>query len=146
MTDTMIVENNQLGKIEVEKDKVVIFPEGLIGFEDLKNFVIIDLEEYEPFQWLLCVDDPDITFPIISPIIVADPYEPEITREMAYNLGDFKDEELLIYCIVTIRPELKRVTANLLGPIIINQRSRLGHQVVLKDDEYSTEQEFMTLE
>ncbi|MCP4723551.1 MAG: flagellar assembly protein FliW [bacterium] len=146
MADTFFIENNQLGKVEIDRDKVVIFPEGLIGFEDLKNFVIIDLEEYEPFQWLLCVDDPDITFPIISPIIVVDPYEPDITREMAYNLGDFKDEDLLIYTIVTIRPELNKVTANLLGPIIINQSTRLGHQVVLKDDEYSTEQEFMTLE
>ncbi len=146
MADIFTIENNQLGTVEIDRAKVIIFPEGLIGFEDLKNFVIIDLEEYEPFQWLLCIDDPDITFPIISPILVSDPYEPEITREMAYNLGDFKDEDLLIYTIVTIRPELGKVTANLLGPIIINQKARLGHQVVLKDDEFSPEQEFMTLE
>jgi len=145
MTSSVTVNNSQLGTITITPDKIATFPEGLIGFEELKRFAIINLPEYEPFQWLLSIDDPEITFPIISPILVVEKYEPEISRAETYNLGDFKDEDLLLYAIVTIRPELKKVTANLKGPIIINQKQRLGQQIVLQDDKYSTDQEFMSV-
>jgi flagellar assembly factor FliW len=143
MEKNITIENPQLGKITVDTDKITTFNEGLIGFEDLKRFIIIDLEEFEPFQWLLCIDDPDISFPIISPILLVQDYAPQINKAEAYNLGKFQDEDLLLYAIVTIRPELKKVTANLKGPIIINHKQRLGQQIVLGDDRYSTNHEFM---
>ncbi|KPK95654.1 hypothetical protein AMJ80_04365 [bacterium SM23_31] len=143
MDKKITVKNLQLGTLTIDSDKISTFPEGLIGFEELTRFAIIDLEEYEPFQWLLSIDDPDITFPIISPILVIDDYNPEISRAEAYNLGEFEDEDLLMYAIVTIRPEMRLVTANLKGPVIINHKQRLGQQIVLTDDRYSTNHEFM---
>ncbi len=143
MEKYITIENPQLGSIKVETDKITTFHEGLIGFENLKRFVIIDLEEYEPFQWLLSIDDSDISFPIISPILVIDEYSPAISKAKAYNLGEFQDQDLLLYVIVTIRPELKRVTANLKGPLIVNIKQALGQQIVLDDDRYSTNHEFM---
>ena len=76
MPEKLTIINSQLGSIQVDTDKVINFPDGLIGFEDLKNFVIIDFEEFEPFQWLLSMDDTEITFPIISPILVVQDYDP----------------------------------------------------------------------
>lgn len=145
MQNEFTIENSQIGPVKIDRDKIIEFKDGIIGFENLNNFVIIHLEEFEPFQWLLCVDDPEIAFPIVSPILVVPDYSPGINREEASNLGEFKDENLLLYSIVTIRPELKKVTANLKGPIIINQTNRQGQQIVLQDDEYSTNQEFLTL-
>ncbi|MFC1556300.1 flagellar assembly protein FliW [candidate division KSB1 bacterium] len=146
MTSTITVKNSQLGDISVDTDKVATFPEGLIGFENLQEFVIIDLIEYEPFQWLVSVDDPEIAFPIISPLLVIDDYSPKINRAEMYNLGDFKDEDLLLYAIVTLRPEKNIVTANLKGPILINQRSKTGQQIVVQEEHYSTNQEFMSFD
>lgn len=143
MSEIFTVENPQLGTITVDSDKITTFPEGLIGFEELKRFVIVDFEEYEPFQWLLSVDDPEIALPIISPLLVIDNYSPEISRAEAHNLGEFEDKDLLLYAVVTIRPELKRVSANLKGPVIINQRLRIGQQLVLADERYTTSHEFM---
>ncbi len=143
MEKYITIENPQLGSIKVETDRITTFHEGLIGFEELKRFVIIDLEEYKPFQWLLSIDDPDISFPIISPILVIDEYSPAISIAEAYNLGEFQDQDLLLYAIVTIRPELKKVSANLKGPVIVNIKQGLGQQIVLDDDRYSTNHEFM---
>ena len=143
MGTTFTVTNSQLGKLTIDPDKVVTFPEGLIGFEDLTQFAIIDLPEYEPFQWLLSIDDPDISFPIISPILVLEDYAPKISKAETYNIGQFEDKDLLMYAIVTIRPEFKRVSANLKGPIIINQVKRLGQQIVLADDRYLTSHDFI---
>ena len=75
MSKTFTVTNSQLGNLPIDPDKITTFPEGLIGFEDLIQFAIINLPEYEPFQWLLSIDDPDISFPIISPILVLEDYE-----------------------------------------------------------------------
>jgi flagellar assembly factor FliW len=143
MGNIFTVENPQLGTVTIDSGKIAYFPEGLIGFEELTQFAIIDLEEFEPFQWLMSMDDPEIIFPIISPILVIDDYTPVITRADAYNLGEFADEDLLLYAIVTIRPEIGRVTANLKGPIIINQKLKLAQQIILSDDRYSMNHEFM---
>ncbi len=144
MGETISLHSSQLGTVKIDLDKVVTFNEGLIGFEDLRRFAIINLEEYAPFQWLLCIDDPELSFPIISPILVVEDYFPDISRLDANDIGEFEDSDLLLYAIVTIRPDIGKVSANLLGPIIINQKLRLGQQIVLRDEKLSTEQEFMS--
>jgi len=146
MSSQIILENSQLGKITIEPDMVATFPEGLIGFEHLTRFAIVDFAEYAPFQWLLSIDDPEISFPIISPLLVVEKYEPSISRAETYNLGDFEDKDLLLYAIVTIRPEIGIVTANLKGPIIINRVTKMGQQIVLHEEEYSTNQVFISIE
>jgi len=144
MGEIITVENPQLGRVTIASDKIATFPDGLIGFENLKQYAIIDLVDFEPFQWLLSIDEPGIIFPIISPLLVVETYAPLITKDDAYNLGEYEDNDLLLYAIVTIRPEIKRVTANLRGPVIINQKLRLGQQIVLDDEGYSMNQEFMS--
>ncbi len=146
MTSSITVKNSQLGDLTIEAGMIMNFPEGLIGFEHFRRFAIIDLVDYEPFQWLLSIDDPEITFPIISPLLVVDTYDPVISKAETYNLGEFQSEDLLLYAVVTIRPEINKVTANLKGPIIINQKNMMGQQIVLTDERFSTDQLFMSFE
>lgn len=137
------VTNSQFGEVTVPDDKIVAFPDGIIGFEELKQFVIIDLPDYEPFQWLLSIDDPEVVFPVISPLIVQADYQPSIERSSVQRIGQFEDTDLLMYAIVTVRDNGKQVTANLKGPLVINQKNRTGQQVVLESDELSTEHPFI---
>ncbi|RKY85530.1 flagellar assembly protein FliW [candidate division KSB1 bacterium] len=133
-----LIKNSQFGDIKFDEDKIVEFSDGILGFEDLKQFVILDIQEFEPFQWLISIEDPEIAFPIVSPIVVMDNYSPNLSKkEIEYFLGEFEDKDLLLYVIVTIKENLKKVTANLKGPIIINQKSRKGIQVIVEED-YST--------
>lgn len=136
MKQERIIKNRQMGSIKVDPSKVITFPEGILGFEDIREYVIIDFEDHEPFQWLVALDDPEVQFPIISPILVKENYSPSLARETVSQIGDFSDEDLLLYAIVTIRPGAAKVTADLKGPIIINQKTRLGKQIVLDSDEY----------
>jgi len=129
------IENSQFGEIKYSEDKVVLFEEGILGFEDLKRYIILDVQEFEPFQWLISIDDPEISFPIISPLVVKEDFAPNLSKkEIEYFIGEFKDEELLLYVIVTIKDNLQKVTANLKGPIIINQNSRKGIQIIVEED------------
>ena len=137
MGQEKVINNRQFGSITIDMSKVVTFPDGILGFEEVRDYAIVDFEDYEPFQWLIAIDAPDVLFPIISPILVKQDYSPPLTKPSVSQIGDFKDEDLLIYVIVTIKPEGKAVTANLKGPLIINQKTRLGQQVILETDQYS---------
>lgn len=136
MKQERIINNRQIGSIKVDPSKVITFPEGVLGFEEIHEYVIIDFEEHEPFQWLVALNDPEVQFPIISPILVKEDYSPSLAREAVSQIGDFADKDLLLYAIVTIKPGATRVTADLKGPLIINQKTRLGKQIILDSDEY----------
>jgi len=141
MNGKLKIKNSQFGNIEIEKDNIIYFPDGLLGFEDVKKFTILTLTEYEPFQWLVGVEE-DITFPIVSPLLVLQDYDPVITRDQMSVLGDFDEKNLLMYLIVTINSQTKKTTANLRGPLIINMENKKGVQIVL-EEELSTEFQFI---
>jgi len=58
----MKVETQQFGELEFTEELIVRFPKGLIGFEDARNFIIINHEDYEPFRWLISVDQKELGF------------------------------------------------------------------------------------
>ena len=129
------IYNNQFGEITFDEDKVVNFVDGILGFEDLKKYIILDIEDFEPFQWLISIEDSNIAFPIISSLAVMEDYSPDLKKkEIEYFLDEFEDKDLLLYVIVTIKDNMKKVTANMKGPIIINQKSRNGIQVIVEEN------------
>ena len=70
-------------------------------------------------------------------------YQPKVTTEDVTSIGDFTDEDLIMYAIVTIKADSNQATANLKGPIIINQKEKLAQQVIIDSDEYSLEHPFI---
>lgn len=142
MNGKVKIDNTQFGLIEIESKEIITFPEGLLGFEDIKRFTILTLKEYEPFQWLVAVDDKELTFPIVSPVLVIPDYAPSITRDQTESIGNFGENDLLMYLIVSINPEGKKATANLRGPVLINLKTKKGIQIVL-EDELSTDHQFI---
>ncbi len=120
------------------KDDVIVFEKGLPGFEDHREFVLVQTAEYAPFEWLACVDGSRIRFAVLNPMLFRPDYSPKITREQLDELGIAKPEDILIYSIVTIQANPAESTANLAGPVVINRLRKMGRQVILEDDRYST--------
>ncbi|MGE5479410.1 MAG: flagellar assembly protein FliW [Chloroflexota bacterium] len=121
----------QFGEIEIEPRHIFHFPQGLLGFEELCDFVLISEEETLPFKWLISVEQPDIGFPLLSPWLIELDYSPG----KSYNL-----DEQVFFAIVTLGDGAGRMTANLKAPIILNVREQKGEQVILPTDKYSPEQ------
>ena len=48
-----------------------------------------------------------------------------------------ESKELLLYVIVTLKQPLSESTANLMGPLFINIRERVGKQILIENDAYS---------
>jgi flagellar assembly factor FliW len=114
----------------VGSDAVVHVPCGLLGFEQVKRYVLSSIPGEEPFMWFRDQQDPALAFLVVSPFEVIPSYEPDLPAEDVRVLGLESPEDALLLNIVTLRSR-GRSTLNLKGPIVINRFSLIGKQVVL---------------
>jgi flagellar assembly factor FliW len=118
------------GEIEVDDRQKISFPDGILGFEGLKDYVLFDAAQ-PPFYWLQSLDRVEIAFVLIEPIIFRPDYSPDVNPEELAEIGIASKEDLLVFAIVTIPAEdSKRMTANLQGPLVINRKTRVGRQCI----------------
>jgi len=123
-----------------KKEDILTFEAGIPGFEQNKSFVLVQVPDYLPFEWLVCVDGTHLRFALINPLLFTPDYEPSITKEQLRELGIEKPEDVLLYAIVTIRENPVESTANLVGPVVINRTKRLGKQIIIDDERYGTQE------
>ena len=129
----------QFEEIEVEEADVISLTQGLIGFPTLRKYVILKYDEAMPFQWFQCLEDPYLAFVIINPLIFRPDYRVKISREEVAGLEINDPASVIVHTIVTIPPDPGMITANLQAPILINNENRLGKQVILLEQEYTTQ-------
>ncbi len=134
----MKVQTSRFGEIEVDEGDIIRLPEGLIGFPELVQYVLLDHDTDSPFKWLQSVDDGSMAFVVISPLTFRPDYTVEVTED-EINVLELKDpEEAVISVIVTIPMDPKKMSANLKAPLIFNLSNRLGKQLIVKDPQYQT--------
>ena len=114
----------------VGSETVIHLPSGLLGFEQVKRYVLSSRVGEEPFQWFRDQNDPALAFVVISPFEVLPNYLPDLPAEDVSYLGLETPEDALLLNIVTLRSR-GRSTVNLKGPIVINRFSLIGKQVIL---------------
>lgn len=117
-------------KLAVGSETVIHLPSGLLGFEQVKRYVLSSVPGEEPFYWFRDQNDPALAFLVVSPFEVLAEYQPDLPAEDVRYLGLETPEDALLLNIVTLRSR-GRSTVNLKGPIVINRFSLLGKQVVL---------------
>jgi len=118
------------GELEVEPQYVFIFDNGLLGFENLREFVLISHDETAPFKWLISLEEPNIGFPLLSPWFV----------DLSYKPGRFYDpDKHALFAIVTLNNSDNSMSVNLKAPISLDVDNQTGEQVILPTDKYSPE-------
>jgi flagellar assembly factor FliW len=123
------VQTKAYGAIEVDERQKLLFPHGILGFENLKEYVLLDAAQ-PPFYWLQSLEVLEIAFVLIDPRVFRPDYLLEVAPEELTELGIHSPEEALDFAIVTIPEDPQEMTANLQGPILINRASRLGRQAI----------------
>ena len=137
------LSTNNFGNLSIEKENIITFEQGLLGFEELKQFAIIAVEECLPFEWLVSVEDPIVAFPILNPTLFFSDYKPSLSKDDLVLLDIKKEKDVEMFCIVTLGKKPEDVTLNLKGPILINMKNKIGKQVVLTEDYYSLNQQLI---
>lgn len=130
----MVIQTTRFGQVEIQDGDLIRFPEGLVGFQELNSFVLLEDPYDEIFIWLQSTQEPGIAFPVLEPELFADHYTAQLSRSDLVALDVISGDVLRSFCIVTIPDDPTAMTANLKAPIIINLRTRLGRQCVLQDN------------
>jgi flagellar assembly factor FliW len=125
------LELPELESVRVTNENIIHMPAGLLGFEQIKRFVLLTDPENAPFSWFQVLDDASLAFLVLPPFDAVPNYQPEISDEDAAYLGIKKPSDALIYNIVTLRNN--QATVNLKGPIVINRFTLRGKQVVIQN-------------
>ncbi len=130
----MRLHTKTLGEIEYAEDAIISFSEGMPGFEEARQFVLILSEDPElPFHYLQSIDQPDIAFVVTSPFFFVKDYDFDLSDSVVTKLNIQDPSELYVYSVVTIPKKVQFSTINLTAPIIINTTNKKGMQVVLEE-------------
>ena len=133
------VNTLRFGEVEVAEDKVVHFADGIPAFEDEHEFVIVPYDEESPYVFLQSLTTPDLAFLMTVPFIFFPDYEFELDDENQNKLELTKQEDMLIYTLLTINGgKVKDMTANLMAPVVVNTANMQARQVVLDRSSYTT--------
>lgn len=135
------VKTTRFGELEVNPDDILTFSEGLLGFENLKKYFVVDPGDSTLILWLQSTEDEKVAFPIIEPKIFKPDY---IAKLLPADLNGLELESLSnakLYAILTIPSNVVEMSANLKAPIVINSQKKVGKQIVLQDSKLSVKHE-----
>ena len=119
------------------EEKLVHFLDGIPGFPQLERFLVVELREYGAFQQLQSVDDPDISMIVCVPWLFFPDYSPVLTDAEQDELELESADDAVVFVPVSFDSTSRQASLNLLGPFVVNSKTRRGRQVVLTGSEYS---------
>lgn len=134
----MQIKTKAFGEVIIDDDKIIHFPNGIIGFPDLTEFTLIhDVEKgTDSIHWLQSIQEPGFAMPVMDPLIVCPDYNPEANDDLFDILGEIKPDELLVLVTVRVPSDLTQMSVNLKGPIVINVSEKKALQIIVEGDEY----------
>lgn len=133
----MRIETKYHGTMEYEENDIIIFRNGLPGFEEFHKFIIFPLEDNHYFTILQAIKSPEVGLVTVNPFDFIEEYELNLSEELQQNLQVEKPEDVMILNTVTLNSEVSKITTNLKAPIVININKGLGEQIILDNEKYS---------
>lgn len=119
----------KLGERQIARDSIIYFPHGLIGLDDKREFVLLQVRDNSPFMLLQCVTDPGLGLLVADPYPFLPDYNVKLEQAEKKILRVENIRQMAVLVTVTIprnRPE--ETTLNLSGPIVVNSKARIGLQ------------------
>ncbi len=129
-----------------QKSELIIFEDGLFGFEEFCEYLPLPIDEgNNDILSLQSVDDEELSFIIMNPFTLLPTYSPKLSEEDYKKLGSDKEEELSYYTICVISEQIDNSTINLKCPIVVNATNRKAIQTILQTEDYSFRHSFNEL-
>lgn len=115
------------------------FASGLPGFPGSRRFALVGWgAEGGPYRVLVDVADPRVRFLVVPPQVFFPDYAVDLDDAVAAKVHLDDADDCLLLVIVTLGRRPQDATANLLGPVVVNLRTREGVQAVLADSSHGT--------
>jgi len=127
----LTVSTARFGEITADPDKIITMTSPFLGFPESRRFMLIPHGEETPFMWLQSLDEAHLAFVIIPASVLVPDYQPEVPATVRQELRAESGDELNILLLLTIpQGNPLKMTANLLGPLVLNPEKRLAKQVI----------------
>ena len=139
----MDIQTSRFGVLTIDEQRILFFPQGLLGFPNQKRFALIQTGPEKCFFWLQCADEPNLAFVVADPTIFFKDYDVPLRQEYLKEL-DMADSRFAQVLVICNKAE-QWLTGNLLGPLLINAANCLGQQVVLTEKKWTARQPLMRL-
>lgn len=130
----MIIATTRFGQVQIQAEDIINFPEGLLGFNDLRRFVLLDDPNDDIFAWLQSCEEADIAFPVLEPELFAPHYKAHLTKSDSESIKIEAGQSPRFFSIITIPEDPTQMTANLKAPIAVNVKLKTARQCVLQDN------------
>ncbi len=140
----LVIQTSRFGQVQVDQNDLLVFAEGLLGFQDLKKFVLLDDPNDDIFAWLQSCDSPAIAFPVLEPELFAENYKISLNKTDLEALSAPNTSKARAFCIVTIPEDPTQMTANMKAPVVINIENRKARQCVLQDNSLAIREPIFT--
>lgn len=131
----MLINTKFLGEVEIKESEILTFEQGLPGFPDNTKFILLALDADLPLALLQSTEEAAISFIVAFPYAFKKDYAFDLSEEDKEQLQIESEDDVLAYSIVTLKESFADSTLNLLAPVIINNRTKQGKQIVLQDNE-----------
>jgi len=134
------IQTRKFGEIEIDETKTLTMPEGLPGFPGFEKFVLLEDPKTAPFCWFQSIEAPDLSLIVMNPVLFKADYAPDLSVLIeARGWENVKSDKILTFVVINIqdKEDEKSITANLMGPIVINLDSLEAVQVAICDTGYS---------
>jgi flagellar assembly factor FliW len=132
------VNTRRFGRIGIENERVICFSDGVLGFPEQKRYALLEHKPGSPFFWLQSLDTPDLAFVLINPFLIKKDYLASLSSSEKRLFESPDEGEKLVFALVTIpHGQAEKMTANLMGPLVIDVQTRVGRQVILAHSGYS---------
>ena len=135
----MKITTRVFGTIEIDDNKIIHFPSGIIGFPELTDFALVFDEEKgkdAPIRWLQSLQEAEFALPVMDPLLVAKDYNPEVEDNHLIPLGKMNQEDTLVLVTVTVPRDLEKMSVNLQAPIIINADTKKATQIIVNAEKF----------
>lgn len=133
-----IVETMVMGTVEYEDKDIIHFRNGIPGFEEVHQYLLLMPDPKLPFSFLQALEPAELHFLLADPFHFFPEYTVDISDQVQKELGLETEADVALYCVVTASGEIEKATANLLAPIVMNRRTLDGKQLVLQNTGYTT--------
>ena len=134
----MEIQTTRFGQVDIDENLIITLPEGILGFEDFKRYIVLDhLEKESPFKWLQSVEEPSLAFVITDPLLFVPEYKAKISKDEVGGISLEDSSKALILVIVNIKRDHSEITINLQGPIVVNIEKKLAKQIIIRESDFS---------
>jgi flagellar assembly factor FliW len=134
------IETTRFGTISIEEERIIFMPHGMLGFPERHRFVLLQHKEQSPLYWYQSVADPVLVFVLTNHFLFVPDYRVDVDdylNKMSWGDGS-RGDYLEFYVVVNVpKGNPEKMTANLIGPLLVNNSNLEAMQVVVNDSEYT---------